>query len=357
MNKLKTIALLIASAPLLLCACKGGGTSAALSGGDTVRLEYARRLTIVKHNGYTVATLHDPWNKGRTLHTYILVADGQAEGKQAGNDKAEKLAAALSANGQKAEIVHTPLRRAIITTSAHCALLDKFGKRDAVRGICDAQYIISPFQNSGGYGRLDEWGRPIIEVADYMETSALGRAEWMKLYGMLFGAEHEADSIWNAVKRRYNGLKAIAQKSGTRLSVIIDKVTGPVWYVPGGQSTMGQVIADANAAYPFADDANSGSLPLTFEAVLAKAKDADVWMLRHDSRQPATYNALLAENPGYAQFKAFRERRVYGCPTTGGSTFYEDTPFSPDLLLRDFIIITHPDLAKLGTPKYFKKLK
>lgn len=394
MNKLKAIVLLIASAPLLLCACKGGGTSAALSGGDTVRLEYARRLTIVKYDGYTVATLHDPWNKGRTLHTYILVADSQAEGRPPGNDKAEKLAAALNADGQKAEIVHTPLRRAIITTSAHCALLDKLGKRDAVRGICDAQYInlpwvkqrlkegrmadcgnattptlekiieadadailISPFQNSGGYGRLDEWGRPIIEVADYMETSALGRAEWMKLYGMLFGAEHEADSIWDAVKRRYNGLKAIAQKSGTRPSVIIDKVTGPVWYVPGGQSTLGRVIADANAAYPFAGDANSGSLPLTFEAVLAKAKDADVWMLRHDSRQPATYSALLAENPGYAQFKAFRERRVYGCPTAGGSTFYEDTPFSPDLLLRDFIIITHPGLAQLGAPKYFKPLK
>ena len=394
MNKPKAIILLIALVPLFLCACKGDGTSAALSGGDTVRLEYARRLTIVKYEGYTVATLHDPWNEGKTLHTYILVADVQAESKQTSYDKAEKLAAALSANGQKAEIVHTPLRRAIITSSAHCALLDKLGKRDAVCGVCDIQYVnlpwvkqrlkegritdcgngttptlekiieadadailISPFQNSGGYGRLDEWGKPIIELADYMETSALGRAEWMKLYGMLFGAEHEADSIFNAVKHRYNELKAIAQKSDTRLSIIIDKVTGPVWYVPGGQSTLGQVIADANAAYPFADDANSGSLPLTFETVLAKAKDADVWMLRHDSRQPATYKSLLAENPGYAQFKAFKERRIYGCLTTGGSTFYEDTPFSPDLLLRDFIIITHPNLGKLGEPKYFKKLK
>lgn len=393
MNKPKAIILLIALVPLFLCACKGDGTKATLSGGDTVRLEYAKRLTIVKYDGYTVATLHDPWNEGKTLHTYILVADVQAESKQTSYDKAEKLAAALSANGQKAEIVHTPLRRAIITSSAHCALLDKLGKRDAVCGVCDIQYVnlpwvtqrlkegritdcgngttptlekiieadadailISPFQNSG-YGRLDEWGKPIIELADYMETSALGRAEWMKLYGMLFGAEHEADSIFNAVKHRYNELKAIAQKSDTRLSIIIDKVTGPVWYVPGGQSTLGQVIADANAAYPFSDDANSGSLPLTFETVLAKAKDADVWMLRHDSRQPATYSALLAENPGYAQFKAFRERRVYGCPTTGGSTFYEDTPFSPDLLLRDFILITHPDLAKLGAPKYFKPLK
>lgn len=111
--------------------------------------------------------------------------------------------------------------------------------------------LISPFQNSGGYGRLGEWGKPIIEVADYMETSALGRAEWMKFYGMLFGAEHEADSIFNAMEQRYNQLKAIARKSAVRLSIIIDKVSGPVWYVPGGNSTLGRIIADANADYVF----------------------------------------------------------------------------------------------------------
>ena len=86
-------------------------------------------------------------------------------------------------------------------------------------------------------------------MADYMETSALGRAEWMKFYGMLFGAEREADSLFANVELRYNGLKAIARKSVTRQSILIDKVNGPVWYVPGGKSTIGQIIADANADY------------------------------------------------------------------------------------------------------------
>ena len=54
--------------------------------------------------------------------------------------------------------------------------------------------LLSPFENSGGYGRLEQIGVPIIECADYMETSALGRAEWMKFYGLLYGKEHEADS-------------------------------------------------------------------------------------------------------------------------------------------------------------------
>lgn len=378
----------------MFCSCSGNGIQAALSGGDTIKMKYARRLTIVRNDGYAVATLHDPWNKGKTLHAYILVPDTLEKTEPAKYGQAEELAKELAANGQAADIVRTPLRRAVIATSSHCALLEKLGKGSALRGVCDVQYInlpwvkerlekgltidcgngmtptlekiieakadailISPFQNSGGYGRLGEWGKPIIEVADYMETSALGRAEWMKFYGMLFGAEHEADSIFNAMEQRYNQLKAIARKSAVRLSIIIDKVSGPVWYVPGGNSTLGRIIADANADYVFSSDDNSGSLSLTFETVLAKAKEADVWMYRHDSRQPATYKSLLAENPGYAQFKAFKERCVYGCSTTGESTFYEDTPFSPDLLLRDFIIITHPDLKQLGEPKYFRKLK
>ena len=118
---------------------------------------------------------------------------------------------------------------------------------------------------------------------------------------------------------------------------------------------MGGIIADANAGYAFADDQNSGSLQLTFETVLEKAGNADVWMYRYGGRQ-ATLETLLAENRGYAEFKAFKDKAVYGCNTTT-TTFYEDTPFRPDLLLRDFIIITHPDLTNLGAPKYFTKLK
>ena len=55
--------------------------------------------------------------------------------------------------------------------------------------------------------------------------------------------------------------------------------------------------------------------------------------------------------------KAFKNKQAYGCNTANiGNRFYEDTPFSPDLLLRDFIIIAHPDI-KLGKPKYFQPIK
>lgn len=378
----------------VLCSCGRGSTTASLQAGDTVRLKYARRLTIVKHDGYTVVSLADPWHKGKTLHTYVLVStDGQPDGKRTETDE-DRLTASLSAcTSAPTTLVHVPLKRAVVTTSVHCGLISSLGKGSAIRGVCDLRYInlpwiqqryrqglvadcgngitptletiisidadaviISPFQNSGGYGRLDEWGRPIIEAADYMETSALGRAEWMKFYGMLFGAEEQADSIFTSVEKEYNRLKETAERSNTRNSIIIDKVSGPVWYVPGGQSTIGRIIADAKADYPFADNDDSGGKALTFETVLAKAADADVWMFRYNSKLPASYASLLSENQGYSRFKAFKTKSVYGC-NTAQNTFYEDTPFRPDLLLRDFIIITHPDLKELGSPRYFTKLK
>lgn len=375
----------------LLCSCGGGSTTAAVSGGDTVTMRYAERLTIVRYDGYAVATLADPWNRGRILHTYILIPDTAKDGKRINEEELKADFAAHS--GTAVTVVHTPLRRAVVASSVYCGLLISLGKGDAIRGVCDLKYInqpwikeqcrlgriadcgdaitptlekiididadailISPFQNSGGYGRLDEWGNPIIETADYMETSALGRAEWMKFYGMLFGAEEKADSMFSDVERDYKEFALTADRSAIRRSVIIDKMAGPVWYVPGGQSTLGRVIADAGAEYPFAADKSSGSLQLTFETVLTKAGDADIWMLRYSGPEPLTYAALLSENQGYSQFKAFRDRQVYGC-NTAESTFYEDTPFRPDLLLRDFIIITHPDLRQLGEPKYFRKVE
>lgn len=389
MKKLNSISLLIAVATVLLCSCKGGGATARLNGGDTIQLEYAKRLQMVEYGQYTVATLADPWHEGKTLHTYILAAAQQAKDKNAQEAATlEELQAAYP----NATVVNVPLKRAVITTSVHCGLIMEFGKGEAIRGVCDLKYInlpwiqqrckdgviadcgngitptletiigidadaviISPFQNSGGYGRLSSWGRPIIEAADYMETSALGRAEWMKFYGRLFGAEMQADSIFAVVKQNYARLKSQAAQSATGRRMIIDKINSSVWYMPGGNSTLGQMMADANAGYPFASDKSSGSIQMTFEAVLEKASDADVWLIRYNSKQPATYNSLLSENHGYSRFKAFKDKQVYGC-NTYYTNFYEETPFHPDLLLRDFVIIAHPGLG-LGTPKYFNLLK
>ena len=333
---------------VLLVACGGGKkTSSLQTGGDTVVFKYATQISVVKYDGFSVATINNPWKEGMTLHRYVLVpADGE-----------------VPQHLPSGTVIRTPLKKAVMFTTVHCAMLMEFGKQDCISGVADLKYIkipwiqeqVAPFENSGGYGKLDEINIPIIECADYMETSPLARAEWLRFYGMLFGCEQKADSLFQAVDNSYHKLKSLAAKAKTKPSVLLDKVTGSVWYVPAGKSTIGQMIKDANAQYPWGDDEHSGSISLPFETVLERAGESDVWLFRYSSNHDITYDELTSEHHGYNQFKAFKNKEAYGCDVER-SPFYEESPFHPERLLNDFIQIFHPEIEGLAPLRFYTKV-
>lgn len=369
---------LLIIAGLSLCSCGGRDKTVSVSELAPDTLRHSSLLKISRGDGFTRVDIADPWNSGHTLHTYLLVPSG--------SDMPQSL--------PEGTVVRTPLRRAVVATSVHCGLIFSMDCGKAIAGVCDPQYInmpeiargvaggtiadcgnsttptvekiidigadavlLSPFQNSGGYGKLEKTGMPIIEAADYMETSALGRAEWIRFYGMLFGARQRADSMFAGIEQRYTELTAMARKAKISRSILFDRQNGAAWYVAGGRSTIGKMLRDANVPYPFADDEHSGGVPLPFESVLERAANSDVWLIRYNSPHGLTLADIKADKEGYSRFKAWRTGEVYGC-NTAHSTYYEDTPFHPDRLLRDFIIICHPDMAdKLGRPEYFTKIK
>jgi iron complex transport system substrate-binding protein len=362
---------------VLLTACGGAKKNAPQqAGGDAVTFKYATQISVEKFDGYTVATIKNPWKEGMTLHRYVLIPADQE----------------IPNHIPSGTIVRTPLKRAVMFTTVHCAMLMEFGKQDCISGVADLKYIkipwiqeqvakgkisdvgdgmspviekiidehpdalfLSPFENSGGYGKLEEINIPIIECADYMEASPLARAEWLRFYGMLFGCEERADMLFQSVDNSYHQLKALAAKAKTKPSVVVDKVTGSVWYVPGGKSTIGQMIRDANAQYAWADDEHSGSISLPFETVLERAGDTDVWLFRYSGDHDITYDELLSEHHGYNQFKAFKKQTAYGCDVER-SLFYEESPFHPERLLGDFIHILHPELDTMASMRYFKEV-
>lgn len=361
---------------LAVMSCKPKQASGVLSGGDTLDLRYAENLVVVAYPEYTVATLRNPWDTLKVLHTYVLVPSDRA----------------LPAHLPEGTVVRTPLSKSVIYSSVHCALINQLGAFKSIGGICDLKYIklpaveegcrtgkiadcgdgmnpdmeriidlhpdailLSPFENSGGYGRVEKLSIPIIECADYMETSALGRAEWMRFYGLLFGVSAQADSLFAQVDSCYGALKERAANSSASLSIISDLKNSSAWYVPGGRSTMGRLFTDAGGRYAFAADSHSGSVPLSFEMVFDKAGDADVWTIKYNRDRDITYADLEADYVGYTGFKAFKEHNVYGC-NTAKVPFYEETPFRPDLLLADLIQILHPEIGDLGGLRYFCKL-
>ncbi|WP_028906442.1 ABC transporter substrate-binding protein [Xylanibacter ruminicola] len=362
---------------VLLTACGGAKKNALQQAeGDAVTFKYATQISVEKFDGYTVATIKNPWKEGMTLHRYVLIPADQE----------------IPNHIPSGTVVRTPLKRAVMFTTVHCAMLMEFGKQNCISGVADLKYIkipwiqeqvakgkisdvgdgmspviekiidehpdalfLSPFENSGGYGKLEEINIPIIECADYMEASPLARAEWLRFYGMLFGCEERADMLFQSVDNSYHQLKALAAKAKTKPSVVVDKVTGSVWYVPGGKSTIGQMIRDANAQYAWADDEHSGSISLPFETVLERAGDADVWLFRYSGDHDITYDELLSEHHGYNQFKAFKNQTAYGCDVER-SLFYEESPFHPERLLGDFIHILHPELDTMASMRYFKEV-
>ena len=396
-----------ATVALLMAACQGGKTAAAdAEAGDTLEMKYAKLLTIVKHGDgeessdaaegidyqYAEAIIANPWKAGTMLHRYILIPKGK-EG-----DKTVAMLARRRSTGARCttDTVRTPLESNLVFTAPHCQLLTELGCQNAITGVCDKDYInipdiksraqadakvahpimdcgssmqpdieriialhpeallISPFENSGGYGKLDKLRIPVIETADYMETSPLGRAEWIKLYGLLLGSS-KADSLFSAIEKEYLQLKAEAAKLPLGLSILTERKTGNVWYVPGGKSTMGILLRDAHARYIFADDTHSGSLSMSPEQIIAKGNQVDVWAFKYFGGNALTKQDLLAEYQGYQALKAFQTGTVYETDTSC-EPYFELTSFHPEILLREFIILSHPEAGdKFGKLRFYKK--
>ena len=408
-----------ATVALLMAACQGGKTAAAdAEAGDTLEMKYAKLLTIVKHGDgeessnaaegidyqYAEALVANPWKAGTMLHRYILIPKGE-EG-----DKTVAMLAKRRSTGARCttDTVRTPVERSAVFIAPHCLLMYELGCQQAIRGVCDLNYInipdvkkraalsgntsaqnpivdcgssmapdieriialnpeailLSPFENSGGYGKLDKLHIPIIEAADYMESSPLGRAEWMKFYGMLFGNEEgksngisgscepKADSLFAKIEKEYLSLKAQAAGYRKGLSILTERKTGNVWYVPGGQSTIGILLKDANARYIFEDDQHSGSLAMSPEQILAKGKQVDVWAFKYFGGAPLSQAQLLQEYDGYKALAAFGRGNIYQVDTST-VPYFELTSFHPELLLREFIILAHGE--RFGKLRFYKK--
>lgn len=339
---------------------------------ESVTVAYAQGFRLSQGDGYRRVDIINPWDTTQLLRTYLLVNR---------NDS-------LPEHMPDGVVVRTPLRNALVFSSVHCSLINELQCLDAVGGVCDSEYIyidalqhrlqngtlvdagnstapdiekvidlnpdailLSPFENVR-HERLEKTGIPIIECADYMENTPLGRAEWMRLMGWFFGCDAVADSLFESVEATYINTCKRVDTVESRPTVITERRTGSVWYMPGGKSYMAQLLIDAGGDYLWHDNDNTGSIALSFENVLERGQDADFWLLKYYSDNDFTYNSLAEEYAAYRRFKAFEQKRVYVC-NTKYYRYYEETPFHPERLLQDFGAIFHPELFENYKPYYF----
>ena len=346
---------------IFLVACNGGSTTQVEVEGDTLTT-HAQLLTIKDCGGYTLVDVENPWKKGTLLKRYALVhRDSVMPQNLPGN----------------AELLRVPINSALVYSSVHAGAFDELGSIDVVTGIVDAEYykipqivegvkngtvvdagnsmaptiekivelspeaiLTSPFQNAG-HGAIEKLGITIIECADYMETTPLGRAEWIKFLGLLVGKADVANAIYDEVVNKYNTHSAKVKGVENKPTVISEMLIDGVWFLPGGRSYMAQMFADAGAAYPWSEDESTGSLQLDFATVYDKAYNADYWIIKNYEPN-FSLASLESRYPLNKKFDAFSKGGVYVINTVETS-FFEDFPFHPEMLLQEYIQLFHPE--------------
>ena len=293
-------------------------------------------------------------------------------------------------------IIRTPINSAIAFSSTQWAVFRKLGELDKVKGILESNYtkneeilrLVSegeiidvgmstnvntekvihlqpdlilytpyPTLDFSNLGKLS--GSTMLPFPDYLESHPLGRAEWMKVIGILCGKEDVTNKWFSDVVERYESLSSICSEVEEKPTVFSDLPFENQWYVPGGKSYIAKIFNDAGADYIWKHNESTGSLHIDAENVLLKAKNADYWRVINSYDEPFTYERLAKENELYPLFKAFKEKQLLVCDVRECG-YFEQSQYEPDVLLADFIYHFHPEKIKKEwknyTPKYFKRL-
>ncbi len=215
--------------------------------------------------------------------------------------------------------------------------------------------FISPSKR-GGYDAIKETGITLVPHLGYKELDPLGQAEWIKFIGMFIGKEKEANELFAGIEQRYNDLKAKVADVAQRPTVTSGEMHYGNWHAVGGKNYLAQIFRDAGADYVINDDETSGE-DLEFEKMYALSANADYWRILNSYPDEFSYDALKASEPRNEMLKAFKEHKVIYC-NMKKTPYYEISPVKPDVLLKDFVAIFHPELVEKDyQPTFYHLLK
>lgn len=353
---------------------------------EKIAFEYAEQIEVEYFSHYKVVTIKKPW---------------------AGVDQGERNLLLLCgtprpADFEDAEVLEIPARTLVTTSTTELPHVVGLGLVDRWVGHDELDWVTSPelrrridaggmFEVGGGpglnvelvleaspglllsdslgdpeidlLGKLREARVPVALAPSFLETSPLGRAEWIKHTALFFNRERRAEEIFSAVAERYEELaakvrRAFADDPGRkRPTVVTNGPIGGTWWTPGGRSYLALLVTDAGGDYLWSDEPGTGSIPLDLESVYERAVDAEVWL------QPGGWRSLeeiRAVDERLADFASFRGRRVFNydrrLTDLGGNDYWENGTARPDQVLADLIRILHPDLLPEHRLIYHRRL-
>ncbi len=363
-----------------LLACKNASENKPLEKeGEEINIENAKGFSITKFDNYSIVKVNTPWPEAKEPFVYLFKEENAEVPEDLAYDQA----------------VQVPVKRIVVTSTTHIPALEAINEENTLVGFPGLNYISSENtrkliengqiselgQNENintevlidlapdivigfainasnkSFEIIQKTGIPVMYNGDWTEQTPLGKAEWIKFFGALYGKEEKAREIFDNIKKEYLSARELAKSAKEKPKVISGSMYNDSWYMPYGNSWQAEFIKDANADYLYSETKGDGSLSLSFESVLAKAEDAEYWI---SSGQFTSYEQLLNESEHYNRFRAVRDKNVYSVSLskgeTGGILFYELGPQRPDLILKDLISIFHPELLKDYDKVFFKPL-
>ena len=340
----------------------------------------AKGLEIYKYEGYSIVKITKPWPGSTENFTYVL----------------QEKNGIIPVSLKQFTIIPIPLKSIVVTSTTHIPALEMLGVENTLVGFPNTDYISSEKtrklidsgkirevgtnetlntevlidmapdlivsfglnNNNPTIENLQKSGLKVIYNGDWTEQSPLGKAEWIKFFGALYGLDTKANSIFSEIEKEYTATLALAKKAMAKPTVMCGAMYQDQWYVPQGESWAALFMKDAQANYLWADSKGTGSLSLPFETVLDKAQNADYWIAPGDF---SSLKEMNESNPHYKEFTAFKNKKVYSYSAKkgarGGILYFELSPTRPDWVLKDLIKILHPELLADHELFFFQKLK
>ncbi|QHC83702.1 hypothetical protein AS589_02320 [Empedobacter brevis] len=290
-----------------------------------------------------------------------------------------------------------PIKTVMVETSAAVSFLDELGSIDLIKGVTDADFIYNPkiaekiannsilkVGNSNElfteiilknkpqliiassnpvlakfHQQLEQNGINVLYLDEYKEQNPLGQVEYLKVFGKLFGKDHEAQKRIETVKNNYDSIKNIIQtKAKGNVSTIVNTMYGDIWYAPTKDLLQAKLIDDAKGNYIFNDKTGENSLSLTFEEVYTKGKNATHWINVTNVNSLAEMKAAY---PNYTWFEAFKKGNVYAynkrMNSKGSNDYFEQGILRPDIVLNDLGKIFYPNLFPTYELYFYQQLK
>lgn len=202
--------------------------------------------------------------------------------------------------------------------------------------------------DGGRVVQLVESGIPTVVNTDYLETTPLGRAEWLKFTALFYNVEALAETAYDDIVMAYEETRELVADipADERPTLLWNAPFNGEWPIPGGATYAGQLLEAAGVDVILSEPDDAGVQLYSLEAVYEAGIDADFWIVNLFAVE--TLDALLAQDERYAEFAAVQNGNVWNTDrdvnANGGNNYYELGVTNPQFVLQDLVALFHPEL-------------